>query len=160
MIDPSELVDNLVSALQDIGDLVAAVNGEADRICAYHDRYPDKTSLEQAIYEMRQPGIMVVWTGSSPGSRGEFEAWKHDISIILRARPEAAYEEKYTYYSLFRSIWTGKADPDDTEEVPLRYKSIHESCDPMDTPTIRRQTDAAGIDYFEVLISFTEIGDD
>ena len=32
--------------------------------------------------------------------------------------------------------------------------------DPMDLPSIQRQTDAEGLDYFEVPISFTEIGDE
>jgi hypothetical protein len=30
----------------------------------------------------------------------------------------------------------------------------------MDTPTIERQADAAGVDYFEITTAFTEIGDD
>jgi hypothetical protein len=29
----------------------------------------------------------------------------------------------------------------------------------MDLPLIQRQTDAEGLDYFEVSITFTEIGD-
>jgi hypothetical protein len=30
----------------------------------------------------------------------------------------------------------------------------------MDLPQIQRQTDAEGLDYFEVPLSFTEMGDD
>jgi hypothetical protein len=30
----------------------------------------------------------------------------------------------------------------------------------MDLPSIQRQTDSEGLDYFEVPLSFTEIGDD
>jgi hypothetical protein len=42
----------------------------------------------------------------------------------------------------------------------MNNATVHASCDPMDTPTMRRQTDAAGVDYFEVSITFTEIGDE
>ena len=38
--------------------------------------------------------------------------------------------------------------------------TVHPSCYPMDLPIIQRQTDAEGLDYFEVPITFTEIGDD
>ena len=40
MIDPYELVDNLVAALRDIEGLVAAMSNDAPRIFAYRDSYP------------------------------------------------------------------------------------------------------------------------
>jgi hypothetical protein len=42
----------------------------------------------------------------------------------------------------------------------MNNATVHASCQPMDTPSIRRQTDAAEIDYFEISMFFTEIGDD
>ena len=44
--------------------------------------------------------------------------------------------------------------------IALENATVHPSCNAMDLPTIQRQTDAEGLDYFEVPLSFTEIGDD
>jgi hypothetical protein len=42
MINPAELVDNLVAMLRSIPDLVAEMDGDPKRIYAYHDHYPKK----------------------------------------------------------------------------------------------------------------------
>ena len=70
MIDPSELVDSLVAMLRDIPELVLEMDGLADRIYAYHDQYPKRASLANAIHSMPAPGIMAVWQGTAPGSFG------------------------------------------------------------------------------------------
>jgi hypothetical protein len=38
--------------------------------------------------------------------------------------------------------------------------TVHPSCYPMDVPSIQRATDAEGLDYFEVAMSFVEAGDE
>ncbi|MBN1567931.1 MAG: hypothetical protein JXA73_08780 [Acidobacteria bacterium] len=157
MINPSEIVDNLVDLLRDIPDLVQLMDGDPDRIYAYHDCYPEKTSLEEAKERMKSPGIMVAWTGTYPGSFGG-EAWKHQISITLRAQVESSYEPVSSYYAIFRQIVKGM--PSSLNGVPLIIATVHPSCNLMDTPTIERQADAAGVDYFEITTAFTEIGDD
>ena len=40
MIDPSEIITNLVAMLRDIPDLVVEMDGDVERIYAYHDSYP------------------------------------------------------------------------------------------------------------------------
>jgi hypothetical protein len=44
--------------------------------------------------------------------------------------------------------------------VPILNATVHPSCYAMDLPLIQRQTDAEGLDYFEVPITFTEAGDE
>jgi hypothetical protein len=44
--------------------------------------------------------------------------------------------------------------------VPMVNATVHPSCYPMDLPLVQRQTDAEGLDYFEVPLTFTEMGDD
>jgi len=157
MVDPSEIVDNLVDLLREIPDLVELVGGDQERIFAYHDRYPTHTSLDQAIYQLPSPRIMVAWRSTGPGSFAGGEAWKHEIVLILRAGQEEGADSPQGYYQLFRQITrgipTGLA-------VPLIYATVHASCQPMDTPSIRRLPDAAGVDYCEVTMIFTEIGDE
>ena len=158
MISPVDLVDNIVAAMQSVEDLVTAIGGDADLIYAYHDRYPSQTSLEKARYEMKSPSIMVAWMGLM--NEGGADPWKHKISVALRAPCESEDESMIGYNGLLKLIWNGKADPDAADEQPIKYKSIHASCYPMELESFLRQTDAAGIDYFEITVSFTEIGDE
>jgi hypothetical protein len=158
VISPIDLVDGLVTAMQDVADLVTAMGDDEDRIYAYHDRYPDKSSLGKARYEMKSPSIMVAWMGLM--NEGGVDPWKHKISIALRAASEADDATFVGYNGLLKLIWNGKKDPNDAEEQPIKYKSILTSCYPMELESFLRQTDAAGIDYFEITVSFTEIGDE
>ena len=86
MIDPSVLVDNLVAMLRDIQDLVLEMDGDPERIYAYHDQYPKQSSLTHAIHQMPAPSIMAVWQGTGPGSFGGMDVWKHQVTL-LPARP-------------------------------------------------------------------------
>jgi hypothetical protein len=157
MINPAELVDNLVALLRAIPDLVAEMEGDPERIYAYHDQYPKRASLAQAIHTMPAPAVMAVWQGTAPGTFGTVDVWKHQVTLYLRARETDESDPPAAYYRLFRLITKGV--PAGTG-VPMLNATIHPSCYPMDLPLIQRQTDAEGLDYFEVPITFTEIGDE
>ena len=157
MIDPSVLVDNLVAMLRDIPDLVVEMDGDPERIYAYHDQYPKKVSLAHAIHQMPAPSIMAVWQGTAARlvrRRGCLEAPGHAVPARagdVRWRPADAY------YRLFRLITKGvpaasRRGDAERHRSPLLL--------PDGPPVIQRQTDAEGLDYFEVPITFTEIGDD
>ncbi|MEN6532174.1 MAG: hypothetical protein ABFD89_00830 [Bryobacteraceae bacterium] len=151
MIDPSELVDNLVTKLRLITSLVADVGGVATNIYAYHDSHPTKSSLMAAILQMQHPSVMAVWQGTAPGSIQNMTIWKHQVTLYLRAKEESAAGTAYC--DLFRHIVEGV--PTD-ETLAMLYVEVHASCLPMDIPSISRQTDVEGQDYFEIPLSFTE----
>ncbi len=155
MIDPSVLVNNLVAALRDIPDLVAEMDDDPERIYAYHDAYPRLVSLAQAIHGMPAPSIMAVWQGTQPGSFSGMDVWKHQITLFLRAG-ERASASATPYYRLFRLITKGVPT---ASGQPMLNSTIHPNCYPMDLPLIQRQTDAEGLDHFEMPLQFTEIGD-
>ena len=154
MIDTSALVNNLVAMLRDIPALVTEMDGDATRIYAYHDSYPKIVSLVHAIHSMPAPSIMAVWQGTQPGSFGGVDVWKHQVTLFLRAKAEGTVGT--AYYTLFRLITKGTPT---VAGVAMLNATVHTSCYPMDLPHIQRQTDAEGLDYFEVPLSFTEIGD-
>ena len=157
MINTAELLDNLVAMLRDIPELVAEMNGDPERIYAYHDRYPKKSSWVHALHSMPAPGIMAVWQGSGPGSFGGMDGWKNYVTLYLRARETFEGDPATTYNLLFRLIIKGIPT---AAGVQMLNATVHASCYPMDLPLIQRQTDAEGLDYFQVPLSFTEIGDD
>jgi hypothetical protein len=157
MIDTSVLVDNLVAALRDVPELVDEMGGDPERIFAYHDQYPKRISLAHALHSMPAPATMAVWQGTTPGTFGGFDVWKHQVSLFLRARETFDGDAPTAYYRMFRLITKGV--PAQGGQAMLNT-TIHPSCYPMDLPSIQRQTDAEGLDYFEVPITFTEIGDE
>ena len=157
MINPAELVDNLVAMLRAIPDLVVEMDGDAERIYAYHDHYPKRSSLAQAIHNMPAPAVMAVWQGTAPGTFGSVDIWKHQVTLYLRARETFDGDPPTAYYTLFRLITKGV--PASTG-VPMMISTIHPSCYPMDVPSIQRATDAEGLDYFEAQMAFTEAGDE
>ena len=157
MIDASEVVDGLVAMLRDIPELVMEVGGDPERIFAYHDQYPKKSSWVHALHSMPAPGIMAVWQGSGPGRFGGMDVWKTYVTLYLRARETFEGDPATTYNLLFRLIIKGIPT---AAGVQMLNATVHASCYPMDLPLIQRQTDAEGLDYFQVPLSFTEIGDD
>jgi hypothetical protein len=157
MIDPAALVDNLVALLRDIPDLVTEMGGDPERIYAYHDQYPKRASLTHALHSMPSPSMMAAWNGTSPGSFGGVDVWKHQVTVYMRARETFDGDPPTAYYRLFRLLTKGV--PAGTG-VEMLNATVHPSCHPMDLPLIQRQADVEGLDYFEVPITFTEIGDD
>jgi len=157
MIDPSVLLDNLVALLRDIPDLIAEMGGDEQRIFAYHDHYPKRASLAAAIHDMPAPSIMAAWQGTAPGAFGGFDVWRHSVTLYIRARQTFDGDPPTAYYRLFRLITKGVPA---SAGVPMLNVTVHPSCYPMDLPLIQRQTDAEGLDYFEVPMTFTEIGDE
>ncbi len=143
--------------LRDIPALIAEMDGDPDRIYAYHDEYPAHVSLMQAIHQMPAPAIMVAWQGTGPGSFGGADVWKHQLVLYLRARETFEGDPPAAYYRMFRLITKGVPTSVGTEMLGA---AVHLSCYPMDLPSISRQTDAEGLDYFEVPLTFTEIGDE
>ncbi len=157
MINPAELVDNLVALLRGIPELISEMEGDDQRIFAYHDQYPKRASLAAAIHEMPAPWLMAAWQGTQPGSFGGVDVWRHQVTLYLRAHETFDGDPPTAYYRLFRLITKGVPT---SAGVPMLNATVHPSCYPMDLPQIQRQTDAEGLDYFEVPLSFAEMGDD
>jgi hypothetical protein len=156
MVDPSEIANNLVSLLQDIPDLVAELDGDPGRISAYLDSYPRQSNLQLAIHEMPSPGVLVAWQSTGPGNFGGMTVWAHRFTIYLRSA-NVMPGSPGNYFSYFRLLTRGVPV---SVGIPLMQVNVHPSCDPMDIPSIARNNDAEGLDYFEVAVSFTEIGDE
>jgi hypothetical protein len=133
------------------------MNGDRAAIYAYHDQYPKRVSLAHAIHSAPVPSILAAWQGSAPGAFGGFDVWKHSIALYVRARETFDGDPPTSYYRMFRLITKGVPTQSGQEMLNVQ---VHPNCHPMDLPSIQRQTDAEGLDYFEVPITFTEIGDD
>jgi len=148
MTNARELVDNFVALLRQIPELVAEMDGDSSRIRAYHDSFPEASSLESAVHTMQAPGILVAWMGEEPGSIGELQAYRQRLRVCIRAR---------NYYKVCGLLRHGVPT---SIGVPMIRATVHPSCLPMDLPRIERRTDAEQLDYFEAEIGFLEYGDE
>ncbi len=162
MIDGRQLVNNLVDALRTVPDLLAAV-GDDERIYAYHDSFPESVDIEQARRLMPVPSVMVSYHGLRVS--GQMDRWDHIVEIDLRigreappsGEPDPGETTARGYYRMIRALARGK--PAGWEQ-PLTGQCVIESCNPARIESVQRQGDREGVDYFEVLMSFTEIGDE
>ncbi len=166
MIDGRMLVDTLVDALRTVPDLLAAVGDDEEKIYAYHDSYPDSIDIEQARRLMPVPSVMASYGGLQWGGDST-DPWEHVVQLDLRIGRETAPvegeetpEDETTargYSRMIRALT--KARPAGWD-VELIHGSVLASCYPPQVQSIQRQSDREGVDYFEVLMNFREIGDD
>ena len=156
MINPRALVDSSISRLQSISGFVAALGGNATRITAYAEVYPQRASVLQAVQTMLPGSALLIWLSSGPGNFGRNEVWQHSFSLILRA-PEDAPD---AYYDLWRQFCNGVPAGGNQN---LRNINIHPHVWPMNTPRIDRKSMITGeqtsLDYFEITYSLNERGD-
>lgn len=164
MIDPGEILEALVTKWRLIPDLLTELTPPGDvsltpeeRIYGYHDLFPHQSSLPVAIHKMPAGSVMLVWEGTGIGG-GRMEVWRHQFAAYLRLRVHAEEEPTPpTYYRMFRFLTKGVPTGQDQ---PIINLTVHANCQPMDLPSLARDTDAEGLDYFKVTLTFTEIGDE
>ena len=162
MVNPYDIVDRIVEALGSIAELGAHLDDEpASGIRPYHDAYPRKVDLEDAIGQMPQPGILVAWRGTGPARRRAGEVWVHRFSLILRVADQSGLNRK-DYAGMWIAIMNGI--PAGGDGQPFRRAAIDPNLLPPDTPSIERRSilldGSSRLDYFEILLSYTQIGDD
>jgi hypothetical protein len=162
MVDPACLVERLAAALRAIPELVTELKGLTENVIAYHDRFPRRSSLATALHDMPSGSLLIAWSGMGPATRGSMEMWRHELVIFLRALEETEQSDSTWYSRVYRLLVRGvPQDPDLNPNGEAMYMlSIVPACEPMNLPSIVRDTDANGLDFFRVSICFTEIGDE
>jgi len=155
MLDPTDLLDAIVGKLRLVPEIVAALDGDIDNIFAYTDQFPEQTNVRDALLTQPRPSVMVMWQASGPGMLGRNETWKHRFSLYVS--PAKGTDP----FALFRLIVSGVPAGG---AVRLLNAQMHAAVLPMDVPTFSRGAvvmDAEGhtLDYYEVGMTLTEIGD-
>ncbi len=158
MINPSDIVNALVAALQGIPQLVDQLGGKATNIYAYRDSPPQQSSLSRAIYEMISPSVMVVWIGTSPSRKEGIGLFSHEVSLYVRADDATTAPGTPTFANVITAMINGTPTG-----RPVRFimDELMPNLQPMEVPTIRRIHDEEGtLDLFEVATEFTELWED
>ena len=152
MVDSNDIIDALILLLRDIPDLVTAVGGDETGIFAYKDAYPTSVSLRDAIYVQPTPSVMVAFQArrrAAPIGGGSFVTISHDLLAIIRPGSVSHYA------SIAALILEGVPT---SVGLALCNVDVISSCDSfgVDLPELQRESDANGIDYYTLLLSFRE----
>lgn len=83
MVDPSDILDAVVTKLKAIPGVVTLVTS-ANNIYAHTPDFPTVNSLQQALNSMGAPSILVAYESGQTGT--DTIAWTHYISIYVMPR--------------------------------------------------------------------------
>jgi len=157
MIDVDYLVTHFADLLRTIPELLNdEMSGDLARINAYRNRFPDESSLLEAVSDLPSPGILVAHSGTTFSSDGSVNCWRHELAVYVRAKAKDASQPP-SYWNIHRLIWKGV--PDGQEEA-LGITEVHPDCYSMEPPSMSRQSDSEGLDYFVIQVAFNEKGDE
>lgn len=163
MLNPELIVSTVVSAIQTIPEVLAAMNGDASRIAGFNYLYGVENTLAEAVGKLIPPAILVVWTGTGPGRGDGMTLWKHSFNIYLRsgnmasvAFPAVPTGPGYLWWAICNKPVNGLTSPPrNIREVQL----IPGALEIMDIPSVLHRQDEELMDYFCGSFVFPEIGD-
>jgi hypothetical protein len=157
VLNPAPLVDAVVSALQSIEPLVAAMNGNAENIFAHHYIYGSDQSLARAIYQMTAPSILVAWTGAVGGNFNATALMKDRISIYFRMGNQAGEVAPVNY----EQLWSlSMNSPINETQLNIRYLELLPGKWWIpDNPSVEHLVDEEGMDRFCAHLLFPQVGD-
>jgi hypothetical protein len=145
MLNPKDVLDDLVNLLKAMPDLVTAMDGDADKIYAFNSEYPLGVNFQKALYEMKSPGIMVRYR--SPGNASVGYKFSHSLSIYLKPQAGDTYED------LFNALMN---ETPTSSPVAFQDSCINEDLDPMRFTFSEPIPDEEGVEYLEIRIDTDE----
>lgn len=154
MIPANEVLDALIANMRLLPGLLQAVGGDAQKIYAYHDQYPERTELSAAVLEMVPPAIMVAWAVDDYGDfDGDTRKWRHRFQGFVRASEGLVDDDPRDYYAVWNHLIN---DIHPVHSQPFFNCEVRADCYPMDA-SIRRVRNAPGFpDTFQLSIDITE----
>jgi len=161
MLNPSPIVDAIVSTLQAIPSLGAAMtvteNGvPVCRINAFHYRLGAEHRLAEAIYKMPAPSMLVAWEGTQGGNFNGQTIWKHRFNVYFRMGNAAGVSEPVGYEDLWWMVCNGQPA---NSPANIRFMELYAGLDIMETPSVAHALDEDQIDRFVGTLVIPEIGD-
>lgn len=161
MLNPRPLVDAVVTALQSITPLVAAMNGNAQNIFAHHFVYGADQSLARAIYQMTAPSVLVAWEGAKGGNFNGTSLIKDSVAIYIRMGNQAGQLLPVSYEDLWWLIVNAPVSVDGgAGTLNIRYLHlVPGKWEIPDNPSIEHLVDEEGMDRFCAHFAFPQIGD-
>ncbi len=144
MLDAGPIADAIVAALQSIPDLVIAMGGDPGAIAAFHYLYGADHRLQEHVYQIAPPGILVAWKGTLGGNFDGQTVWKHRFDVYIRTANAALDPSTAGPERLWAIICNG-AMPDGRN---IRQIQLLLDVDIMEPPSVAHQQDEEQMDFF------------
>lgn len=159
MVDPSDLLDAIVTALRSNAPLVALLGNlaAAESIIPYYTDYSKgATNLEQRIFDQKPNSILACWLQTRTGNFNKGEAIKHDFALYLK--PTARVSAVFT--SIREGVCTVPGD-----SAKFKHLTIDPSVNPPENVGCRARTNFISqqyglFDFTEITFTLTERGAD
>ena len=155
MLDPSDLIDNIVTTLQSNSALTALLaNSSPASIIPFYESDPSSTNLEQAVQEQPSGTIMICWLGTRTGSFNRMEAIKHDYGAYLKSIGRASA----TFAALMNGVCSSTG-------LKFRFSQVNNKVNPVEAVSIKPQPYLIGqgllvYDMMSITFTLTERGVD
>ena len=162
MLNPAPITDAIVTTLRAIPELAAAMmvldsNGDpVVRINAFHFRLGMEHRLAEHIYKMPAPSMVVAWEGTKGGNFNGYQIWRHRWGVYYRMGNAAGATSPVGYEDLW-AITCNNLPTGSTQNI--RFMTLYEGLDIMDTPSIDHNLDEDLLDIFKGTFTIPEIGD-
>ena len=159
MVDPFLLVTTLTDLIRDIPEMSDLMDKDpVGNIQPYVDQFAAYASQAVKVRDMTPPAVLVSYMGTYPGGNGadEMAWWTHRVSIAIKTGTQTP-EQPSAYTQVYRAIVKGVPA---SRGIQMGQLQVLDNLNPMDLPSLERRNDPEGIDYFEMILTFTEIGDD
>lgn len=168
MLDPDLVLAALLSAVKSVPQLVDALGGPtatdgSPTIYSHQYLAGIDNSLTRAIEDQPAGTIMIAYSDLLEGNFGGEGRWKHRLTIFIRpmnAAPGGAVPPSsplHLGWLLLNTPVTG-SEPRNLRQISL-FGDTDGRLVPMDTPTIKAQTDSQQQDLFYISVSIPEQGD-
>jgi hypothetical protein len=151
VILPKDLVNAFALNFQKIPPLLAVLVDGANSVVPYIDVNPQNNSWEKARYQMAQGSLLVVYHGFILEKGAHMEAWQHLVTVYLKA------QKGMSLLDLIPLLMNGVPVPGDG--LRWHYCELLPGLLPPHVDNCHRETDSEGIDYFQVVTSNQETGD-
>jgi hypothetical protein len=145
MVNPKKLLDCVVAQLQSIPTLTGVeINGYDAQSGIY-------TCLDQALDNLNNPGVLVIWKGCVAPRRGENRGWRHALELVVRAPDEIGA------FDICQLIVDGIPTPPAGNDCFTFLESCpSDDFDPITDLDVQFATDKDGIEFLRIAYIATE----
>lgn len=158
LVDPTELQLALLAKLRSIPALVAELNDDPQLINAYIDVYPENTSLEDAIFRLKNPEAVVAFVAMMPTSFNNVQYQAYLYNVYFRAGNGVDHPAGSGPRMMNAMLWGHVGDTG----VPLNLQLNESWIDGMffeiqQIPTFLRQQDREGRDLWQMSLEIVHV---
>ena len=150
MLNFNTILDAVVTAWQNVPEILQSVDGELEAIHYFSVGRPESPSYEDALVKMQWPSILVSHVSVNMGFRGQISQWRHTIRADIKLMGDVIdYPTLLTF--LVDGVPTGS-------NLTLMQCSFLDDVDSMEDVVFSRESDVDGKAFYRMEFALQERG--